>query len=261
MVNLPSQTRQHKNNIILIHGLGLGDWVFNEQFVPYFQSQGYEVTLITLPGHSAQDDAGTRQHISLQRCIAHVKNTIKQITGPYVLIGMSMGGGICQHIMADAQGLEQLKGAILLSSVPPTNSLVFTLRMCQKMAVQSPDVLIDFFCNKTNQKLIFSPHSLTHMPAKTIDHFVNQIIPGFALLEYEVFFQDLFKKAPQINHPLMVIGGQEDALFPAEVTQFLASYYNTTPHILPDLGHMIPIETNYLHSLQVMEPFLHEVFR
>jgi pimeloyl-ACP methyl ester carboxylesterase len=249
-----------KETLVLVHGLGLGGWVFNENYAPYFRAQGYKVIVINLPGHSANSDAHLRQHMPLQQCVNHVEEVINNLSDPFVLLGMSLGGGICQRIMAENESRQNLKGAVLLSSVSPVNSLVFTLRMCQKMAVKAPNILVDFFRNVTNKHLVFSDTTFKEISSKSIDQYISQIIPGFSLLEYEVFFQDLFKQAPKIDLPLRVIGGEDDALFPPEVTKFIGSYYNTTPYILPGLGHMIPIESNYMKSIEVIEPFLREVF-
>lgn len=247
-----------KKTIVLVHGLGLGRWIFDEHYVPFFKSKGYEVVVVDLPEHRLSSSKTARQRLSISRCVEHVKQQCSEIAGGFVLIGMSLGGGICQHIASSSGAPENLKAVVLLSSVAPINGLIFSLRMCQRMAKSDPNVLSDFFCNVTNERLVFAPYSLKTLSAKQITNYVDKILPNFSLLEYEVFFQDLFKSPVEISVPLCVIGGEGDALFPPEVTRFIGSYYNVDAHILPDLGHMIPIEPNNNNSLNLIEHFLLE---
>lgn len=246
--------------IVLVHGLGLGSWIFDEHYVPFFKSQGYEVVVVELPEHTSTSSQTARQQLSISRCVDHVKQQCSKITGDFVLIGMSLGGGICQHIASEKGAFANLKAVVLLSSVAPINGLIFSLRMCQRMAKSDPKVLSDFFCNVTNERLVFSSYSLKTLSQERVQSYVDKILPNFSLLEYEVFFQDLFKSPVEISLPMCVIGGEDDALFPPEVTRFIGSYYNVDTHILPELGHMIPIEPKNNNSLNIIEQFLREHF-
>ncbi|MBQ4813843.1 hypothetical protein A7985_22725 [Pseudoalteromonas luteoviolacea] len=244
--------------IVLVHGLGLGAWIFEESYVPYFQSLGYEVKVVELPEHTPESSNLARQQVSVDYCVEHVKQECQSIKGDFVLVGMSLGGAICQHIASQKDVSDNLKGVVLLSSVPPVSGLIFSLRMCQRLAKSHQQVLCDFFSSKKNERLLFAPHSLERLPSEQVTEYLEKILSNFSLLQYEVFFQDLFKFPVKINVPLCVIGGEDDMLFQPEVNRFIGNYYGVKPHILPKLGHMIPIEPENNNSLQVIEQFLRE---
>lgn len=248
-------------SIVFIHGLGLGEWIFQEYFVPYYRSRGYEVHTFNLPGHTRQSSEAERQRVTLDACVHFVEAYLNaRLFQPYIIVGMSMGGAICQKLLEKRYSNENLRGMVLLSSVPPINNLMFTLRLCRKLALFNPEVLIDFFTEKANPLLMFSPETALRFSEERVGYYVSNVLKGFPRLEYALFFQDLVTNSFSIDIPLKIIGGKDDSLFPPEVVAFTASYYSQRADILPGLGHMIPIESNYLKAMQVMDSFLNEVF-
>lgn len=248
-------------SLVFIHGIGLGDWVFQENFVPYFESSGFTVHNVNLPAHEASSTSLERQKISLDYCVNFLDEFLtKEVNNSFVLVGMSMGGAICQRLLSRGYSNQNLKGLVLLSSVPPASNLPFTLRLCRNLALTKPELLVDFFSGKTNFELFFSPQSLEAMSTDKIKYYRDKVLTGFSRLEYEIFFQDLMRKPLKIDIPLKIIGGEDDLLFPPELMQFTASYYSQKAEILPGLGHMIPIEINYSKGIKAIEQFLKEVF-
>lgn len=248
-------------SIVLIHGLGLGEWIFQEHFVPHYRSQGYDVHTFDLPGHAPHSTANERQRITLESCVRFVEEYLEaNIPFPFVIVGMSMGGAICQKLLEKGYSNRNLRGIVLLSPVPPANNQVFTLRLCRKLALTDPQVLIDFFSEKPNPRLMFSPETLSGFSADEIESRLRKIVNGFPRLEYALFFQDLVARPFPINVPLKIIGGEDDQLFSPEVVDFTASYYSRRAEILPGLGHMIPVEYNFRYGIHAVDSFLNEVF-
>ncbi len=249
-----------KKSLVFVHGLGLGSWIFEEKYLSYYRQQGYQVHAVNLPSHYTSSTNLERQRVSLDTCVEFVERYIgEQVKYPFVIVGMSMGGAICQRILAKESAVGNMAGAVLMCSVPPTNSLTFTLRLCRKMAISNPDVLIDFFTEKTNPKLFFSTDTLKDLSQKKIQGYLERVLTGFSLLEYEVFFKDLIANPFELKIPIKIIGGEDDMLFPPEVIQFTAAYYSQEFEIIKGLGHMIPFETNYLAGIKSIDKFLNEV--
>jgi pimeloyl-ACP methyl ester carboxylesterase len=247
--------------LVFIHGIGLGEWIFQENFVPHYRAQGYEVHTFNLPGHAAQTSEAEKQRITLETCVHFVEQYLTaNLAVPYVLVGMSMGGAISQRLLARGSAGRNLRGLVLLSSVPPANNLVFTLRLCRKLALANPQVLVEFFSEKLNPQLMFSPETLSRFTRERTADYLGRILKGFSRLEFEIFFQDVLPATLTPGVPLKVIGGEDDMLFSPEVTRFIAAYYSGQAEILPGLGHMIPIEPNYRHGIQAIDSFLQEVF-
>ncbi len=248
-------------SIVFVHGLGLGEWVFEEHFVPHYRAQGYEVHTFNLPGHTSGSTAVERQRVTLDVCVQFVQDYLEaKLSQPYVLVGMSMGGAICQKLLASGYAHKNFSGVVLLSPVPPVNNLLFTLRLCRKLAVSEAGVLVDFFSEKPNSLLMFSRESLLRFSTEQTESYVRKILTGFSRLEYSVFFQDLVPKPFQVNLPLKIIGGEDDLLFSPEVLHFTAAYYSLQAEILPGLGHMMPVEPAYGRCIDAIDSFLSEAF-
>ncbi|MET1256782.1 alpha/beta hydrolase [Aliikangiella maris] len=263
-------------SIVFVHGLGLGPWLFEKHFQPFYAQQGLDVYLVELPQHFADSDKMLRQRVTLDNCIEKVKQAINEnIQQDFVLVGMSMGGAITQKLLSSQWHHPHLRGAVLLSSVPPVNNLLFTLRLCRQLALQKPSALIDFFSGQTNIDLMFSNQSIVQLGDQASALYQQRVLTGFSRLEYELFFQDLITVASQSDTtssdqrlsdkplsatPLCVIGGEQDQLFPPDVTQFIANYYSVNATLLPELGHLIPIEPGYAAGIHAINTFLNEVF-
>lgn len=239
----------------------MGEWVFQENFVPYYRSRGYEVHTFNLPGHADGTSEADRQKVTLDTCVRFVEQYLTtKLSSFYVIVGMSMGGAICQRLLAQGFDLRNLRGVALLSSVPPSNNLIFTLRLCRRLALNDPQALVEFFSDRVTPRLLFSSASLSSMPEEKTGSYLHKILKGFSRLEYEIFFQNLLAGTSKTDLPLKIIGGKDDMLFSPEVVQFTASYYSRQPEILPGLGHMIPVEPGYARGIQAIDSFLEEVF-
>lgn len=250
-----------KKSIVFIHGLGLGEWLFKENFAEEFNLLGYDVHTFNLPGHNATSSSQERQRINLNMCASYVEEyLINKLHNPFVIIGFSMGGAILQKILTREFQNQYLKGGILLCSVPPSNNLIFTLRLCNKLALNNPDALVNFFKQENNPKLLFSDFSMKIMGEAKINEYMRRLYKGFSYLEYEIFFQNLLEGQPPIHIPLKVIGGADDKLFPPDVVNFTASYYSQKAEIIPDIGHFIPVEPHYPKAIDSITAFLKEIF-
>ena len=252
--------------IVFIHGIGLGSWLFEAHFKAWFAARGWQVYCVNLPGHVATATAAEKRAVTIDSCVEHVEQVLRtqvspaEAPRPYVLVGMSMGGAVCQRLLAKG-GLTNggLRAVVLLSSVPPQHNLTFSLRLFQRLAVSMPAVLVDFFRGEVHPALMFSPESLQCMAETDVNRYRNQILTGFTQLEREIFFADLLPAAMPLPCPLKIIGGEKDALFPPDVTHFTAAFYGGTAEILPDLGHFIPVEYHYQQGIEAIVRFLAEV--
>lgn len=247
--------------IVLIHGLGLGEWVFEQHFTVQFQAAGYEVHTFNLPGHDPRVSLGERQRITLDACVRFVEDYLSQhLTVPFALLGLSMGGGIIQRLLAGGYRNTLLRAVVLLCSMPPTNNLLFTLRLCNRLALQHSKVLVDFFAQRANAQLVFSPASLGSLGMQQVDAYLQRVLPGFTQLELEVFFANLLNERSTTDLPMHVIGGADDMLFDVDTACFTAGYYAQRAEIIPGLGHMIPVETNQRFAFDSIHSFLAGIF-
>ncbi|WKD49182.1 alpha/beta fold hydrolase [Microbulbifer spongiae] len=247
-------------HLIFIHGLGLGVWVFHH-FLPWFQRLGFITHTVNLPGHQPSATAQQRQQVNLEQCVNCVQQYLTQyVNGPYVIIGLSLGGAICQQLLVQNRLPGAAKGVVLLSSVPPKNNLIFTLRFFQKLAHENADGLVDFFRNRINPIMMFSPATMRNISKQQQNDYMGKVMQGFSRLELEIFFQNILEQPCRAYIPIKIINGKEDPLFPPEVAQFTAACYQQKAEIVVDSGHLIPIAHNHQIAMQTIQRFIREVF-
>lgn len=248
-------------SLVFVHGLGLGPWLFHEHFEKYYSASGYSVFIPQLPGHSIGISKRDRENISINQCVEYLGNFIADnVTGSYVLIGMSMGGAICHHLMKSGLSPSGLCGVVLMSSPPLNNGILYTLRMLKKLALVHPQALLDFFAGRNNKQLIYSKDSLSHLSDSLINNYSKRIINGFSRLELEIFFNHDEVVDCALGIPVLVMVGEEDHLFPLEIAESTARYYKAKLAVISGLGHMMPIEYHHKRAEKEIDCFLQEIF-
>jgi alpha-beta hydrolase superfamily lysophospholipase len=95
---LPDEGRPAKPPILFVHGLYHGGWCYEEHFVPWFRSRGYEAAAVTLRHHDQHHAPGLRV-TSLMDYVADVVAAAARMSSPPVVIGHSMGGFVAQKYL------------------------------------------------------------------------------------------------------------------------------------------------------------------
>ena len=107
-----SSNRKHETAILLIHGAFQGPWIWEDNFLPFFASNGYDTYAIDL---TKGDAAKKTWRMGLQDLVNDLDSAIKKIGRPVVLIGHSLGSIIIQKYLEK----NTTEAAILLCGVPP----------------------------------------------------------------------------------------------------------------------------------------------
>ncbi|MEV6523418.1 alpha/beta hydrolase [Longispora sp. NPDC051575] len=92
-----------KPTLVLVHGAWHGTW-FWEPFVPELRRHGLDVQLVELTSHGT-DPATVGD---LRSDVALVRETVRAIDGPVVLVGHSFGGVVVTEASAELPNVTQL---------------------------------------------------------------------------------------------------------------------------------------------------------
>jgi len=258
-------------DIVLVHGMSAGGWIWPEDWISGFTSDGYTVWTITLPGRAGGTSVARDPGV-VDRALAHAMQTgdregaigmlvralpgaslfdgpdmgdfadaltraLAQVGRPAVVIGHSLGGAVAQCLLR--RGAPPA-GTVLLASVPPYG----TWRASAELAVARPQVW-----------RMLARFAL-HGPAGTDMALMRDVFfPGgvsdrtFAMLVANLRDESLaalaqasgwppFAPLPGPRGDVLVIGGGRDVVVPPADTWLTAGYYGTRPVLLRHAGHM-----------------------
>ena len=158
---------------------------------------------------------------------------------PPVLVGHSMGGGVIQHLLCRASR-PPVAGVVLLAALPPGGALWATLRA----AWRSP---VDFVLANVTLDL----GRLVRTPEQARQAFFSEGIDATRLAastrqlgsESYLAFLDMvvFDRPPvappEARPPLLVLGGETDAIFSPSEVHATAAAWGTQAEIVPGMAH------------------------
>lgn len=228
--------------IVFVHGMCHGAWCWEEQFIPYFERQGYNCISFNLPGHETEGSA-RRISFSLGDYVQALHNVVKNLDEPPIIIGHSMGGMIVQHFLKTGY----CKKAVLMSSVPPSGALLASLRVIFRYPGVIPHLLLrnllDAFKKYPhlmfNKAILISRYS-HRMCAESFSAYLGLLKP--------------------ISHtssiPILVLGGSKDALITVREFESTAKHYGAKLTIIEGGSHDLMLDEDYEKSADAIEKWM-----
>ena len=264
-------------DILFVHGMASGGWIWKPDFLDRFRAQGYRVWTLTLPGRltgpTLRTDPGALPRASRAAMSADtpgealsiltsvlpgaslidgptlddfadaLKAALAAIGRPAVTVGHSLGGAVAQN-HARRNGWPH--GMALICSAPPYGMW----RASAQMALTNPPLwkaLMDY-----------SLFGLAHT-----DHAVmrDNLFPnGVGEHDYRTFVSHLrdeslaatagaggvppFAPLPGPRDNVLILGAGRDRLVPALDVWLTGAWYGKPPVILPRAGHMPMLEAS-----------------
>jgi pimeloyl-ACP methyl ester carboxylesterase len=196
-------------DVLLVHGISVGAWVWRPHFMPYLAQAGYRVHAVGLRGHGGSDGRDRLAATGLRDYVADVTDAAAHIGRPVVAVGHSLGGAVVQSAIAAG---TPIAGAVLMASVPPQGllpaslaMLLFRPRLWREVAVLAtqgvahadPDVLRDgLFADRITPAAFaaFAGHTQDESP----------------LVGWELQVGRPFAPLPWLAPPTLVLAGAQD---------------------------------------------------
>jgi pimeloyl-ACP methyl ester carboxylesterase len=227
--------------LLFIHGAWHGAWCWDRGFLDRVAQKGFEVHAMSLRGHGKSAGHESLRTTRVRDFVDDIDEVADSLRSPPVIIGHSMGGFLTQKLMER----RFLPGAVLIASMPPNGVAGFTgmlirtdpvavlqanLSLQLKSIVSTPDRV---------RRLFFSEFT----PAADIDHFTSQLGDEALLAYIDMLFGDLCK--PAKGTPVLVLGAENDVIFPVETTRRIAATYGTEAIIFPEMAHDMMLEPGW----------------
>jgi pimeloyl-ACP methyl ester carboxylesterase len=220
-----------KATIVLLHGVCFGAWYWQNNFQPWFSTQGYDVIAISYRNHGNSEKKGSLKWRTINEYVEDVHSVVSKMEGPVYLIGHSMGGFIVQHYLQKHPS-PQIKKAVLLCTVPASGISGATLQVMKAYPFSFLKALCTFsftpvFNSKQKaKKLMFAPtvsntlidEVVPRMQDESFRAYLDMMLLNLPKVKPPGFSNDLTNsnaaaKTPEVYPvPLLIIGGEEDYL-------------------------------------------------
>ena len=239
----PARPGPGKPPLLFVHGAWHGAWCWEQHFLPFFAGQGYEVHALDLRGHGQSPAKKPMRWNRIADYVDDVRAVVGTFDKPPVVIGHSMGGLICQHLM---RRTDHLAGVGLLATVPSYG----VWRAAANIALHRP---LDF----ARANLTLSLYPLVADPVKARHMFIDEEASAAetrafaARLTDESYlgFLDMLAfalpRAGPAAMPMLIVGGGKDTLFSPSSQRHTANRYGCDCHIVPGAPHDLMLSRNW----------------
>ena len=246
----------NKPPILLIHGAWHGAWCWEGNYLNYFAEAGHETWALDLRGHGDSLNTKSLRLTTIGDYIKDVSTVIAQMPEPPIVIGHSMGGFICQHLMNEDVAV---KGFGLLASLPHYGVAGAKLKVHPLKAFLSNITwsLYGMVSNPEYAKYMFLEPDADK---KTTDKLINNLGDEayFALLGMLGFALPKEPKNLTQLKRCMVAGGA-DTVVAVEHQEKLAERLGIKPHIIPGEPHNLMMSKNWEASAKIFHDWIDSI--
>lgn len=252
----PATIQPTKGALLFIHGGYVNStcWEFN--FIPFFQRNGYDCFAIDLSGHGFSAGFDRLDDFGIDDYAEDIEYAIQTIDRPVTLIGHSMGSRVIERFLEEGEA----DAAIFLSPVPVTGTASSGLQL----AIRHPSffqAIDEISSGELSQevadlmtRVYFSPDISPAEAKKFLPMVRSESQRAVAEMAVPDFSPSSFRRR---QLPTLVIGGENDAVFPPSMLHFMGSSWNAEVHRAQGAGHMLMLDPQWegiaLHMLEWME--------
>ncbi|MDW3191671.1 MAG: alpha/beta fold hydrolase [Cytophagales bacterium] len=237
-----------KGTLLFVHGMCHGSWCWHDAFIPFFESKGYQCLAIELEGHQEGNEESIR-HVRLSDFDRNIKEAVKAIKEPPIIIGHSMGGMAVQRYLRKGT----CKKAVLLATVPAKGALAASLRVIKKHPGSIKYLLKGDLLGFTRayDQLFFG----TEISDKKRSTYRKKLCAE----SFIAYLQLLFPLGKSnYSGPMLVIGGEEDEIFTTREMAQTAKKYGADLDIIAGGAHDLMIDTQKQEVAKIIHRWMHQ---
>lgn len=228
--------------LLFVHGMMQGAWCWDVHFLDYFARHGFAAHAVNLRGHGASEGRDTLRWTRIADYVEDVAGAVRQLPGPPLLIGHSMGGFVLQKYLED----HDAAGAVLLSSPPPAGLRATTFRIARRRPLAFAKV-----------NLTFSLLPVIATPQLAREAFFSADLPDEDLRVYwqrmqeesYMAFLDMvaldLPRPRKVKTPLLILGAARDNMLTPKDIEATARAYRAPFEIIPDVAHNSMLERRW----------------
>ncbi|MCV7413121.1 alpha/beta hydrolase [Mycobacterium florentinum] len=236
LIDKGQPTEEHPHPLLFVHGGFQGAWCWDVHFLDYFAEHGFRVVAPSYRGHGGSPVDKPLRWCSISDYVEDVTSIANKVAPQPIPIGHSMGGFIVQKYLEH----NEAPAGVLVASAPPRGHLRSVLRSmrrhpwgCNKFAVTGRPADM---CGGTlagARDMFFSPSTPESLVVEGMERLQPDSIR--AILGDMVALN--LVKPTRVTTPLLVLGAEQDGIYPPPDVRATARAYGTEARIFPGLGH------------------------
>lgn len=252
----PSHTKSKAQPLLFIHGMAHAAWCWEWEFVPYFNSLGYDCYTLSLRGHGKSEGKAQIRWHRISDYLTDLENAIQSIGTKPIVVGHSMGGFVTQKYLLKH---DDLPAAITLATVPAGGMMKGSLKIAQHFPLQ-------FI--KGNLMMSTAPFSETDELVKTIAFSDNinaarltevrkHMEPESYMAYIDMLLLDLHTPKKVKTHCLFLYA-QNDFIVGYEGWKKTADGFGAEQEVIKDIAHDMFLDTNWERTAQSIANWLNK---
>jgi len=258
IVRRPACPRANAPRVLLVHGICVGAWVWEEHFMPYLADAGFEVHALSLRGHGNSQGREGLDKWRLADYADDLRQTVATLgDGPLAVVGHSLGGAVVQDWL---RGGGHAAGVALLASVPPWG-LAYS---AWQMWLSSPALFQQMARLSFSEAALLDPqvmreHLFSHdLPDLEYARFARHVQGESRQVGLELQGWRRFAPMPWQAPPMFVLGGLDDRIIRPDAVRGTATYYGVAPTLVPRLAHALMLDPRWEDAARPLRDWLLE---
>ena len=244
LLSAKPQSPKSRLSVLLVHGICLGAWVWEDNFLPYFAGHGFPTYALSLRGHGNSDGKERIGSWRLRDFSDDLDWAVREIGGNVVIIAHSMGGGVAQYYLRRGR---RAAGVVLMASVPPHGLLRASLSLYNRNPMLWDELYKartgrfgDFDIAAIERSLFSEPISRQNR-----NQLLHRLGAPAVQASMELMGWPPLAPFPWWVPPIMIVGAERDDLVPLTDTFLSSAYYGVVPQIIPGVSHAIMLEPQW----------------
>jgi pimeloyl-ACP methyl ester carboxylesterase len=229
--------------LLFVHGGYATAACWDAYFLPWFSNRGFDCHALDLAGHGSSEGREQLDSFGLDDYAEDLAQVAAGLDRPPILIGHSMGTVVVERFLEHNQAVA----AVLMAPVPPTGILGATM----KIAFTEP-AFFDQQARATRGEYTAETMQTirdVYYSAETSTADLLRFAPLFqvesrrALLDLSLLAMRIGRPRPKL--PVLVVGGNADAVFSPAVLGFTAARWQAEVAVIPAAGHTLMLDAHW----------------
>lgn len=281
VTNINSTREKEKSPLLFIHGSFHNSWCFEENFLPYFTQEGFPCYIVSLRGTSGSHLLTDKKKVKIDDHVEDITVILKYIQSRHresvKVISHSFGGLITMKLLEESSIRDHIAGVCLLASIPPSGNGPMTLRFLRKSIINSLKIVLGFVFKRITsdyqlaRELFFDAKDFIS-PSQSdliryIKHFEEDSVVTVDLIDLKnklpsiTSMDSITRQSNWINTQnkridALVVGGERDFIVDLEGIDETATYFQTSPVVIPNMYHDCMLGSKWKLTAQVISNWL-----